>query len=401
MWPTVLPGGKALLFTSVTGSRRDATHIEALSLATGARRVVVEPGTFPLYAPSGHLVFAREGALLAAPFDLDRLEVTGPAGRVIEDLAVDLTGASGGVALSGTGSLVYVPGESPERRLVWVSRQGIERSANDARGPYEGPRLAPDGRRMVVCAKGDLWVFDLVRPTFSPLTTRETAGNTNPVWTADGRRVVFRTLTGLRWMATDGSRESQAIPETSQADFPTAVSPDGEILAFGRFGADSSQDVYVLSLRGAPNPRLVVKTAGNDGGAVFSPDGRWMTYVSNESGQAQVYLRPFSGPDRKWQVSIGGGTQARWNPNGREIYYREGNRMMAVDVTLGPDPSLSPPRLLFEQPYIFTTMTIPNYDISPDGQRFLMVKDEQGAARLNMVLNWTEELLRRVPRAGR
>ena len=138
-----------------------------------------------------------------------------------------------------------------------------------------------------------------------------------------------------------------------------------------------------------------MNTAAYEGGARLSPDGRWLTYVSNESGQNEVYMRPFPGPDRRWQISTQGGTQAIWNPNGKEIFYRSANKMMVVEVSTAPEVTLSPPRLLFEQRYAFGAgVTIANYDVSRDGQRFVMVKDESSAGRLNVVLNWFSDLAR-------
>jgi Tol biopolymer transport system component len=176
------------------------------------------------------------------------------------------------------------------------------------------------------------------------------------------------------------------------------VSPDGGTLAFVRFTADTSADVYVLSLKGEPQPHALLKGPAYEGGPQFSPDGRWLAYASNESGQFQVYVRPFPSPDRSWPVSTQGGTQPRWNRDGKELFYRIGNKMMVVDVTTSPDLALSTPRLLFEQRYAYgVSVTTPNYDVSPDGQRFVMVKDESGSGRLNVVLNWTEELKRLGP----
>jgi len=208
---------------------------------------------------------------------------------------------------------------------------------------------------------------------------------------------VFRTLTGLRWIDADGGGGSQAIPGTSESDFPTSVSPDGHTLAFINQTVESGGDIYVLSLEGDPQPRPVVKTPGYDGGGEFSPDGRWMAYVSNGSGQFEVYLRPYPGPERKRQVSTRGGTHPKWNRNGKELFYRDGNKMMVVDVSTSPDLTLSQPRVLFDQRYAFGTRTISNYDVSPDGQRFVMVKDDSASGRVNIVLNWFEELKHLVP----
>ena len=167
VWPTVIDEGRAILFASVTGSRRDSANIEALSLATGQRHVVLESGSFPMYAASGHLIFFRDRALLAAPFDAGRLEVTGQPVRMVENLAVDFTGAPL-VTVSTTGSLVYPQSGAETSRLVWLSRQGVEQPITDTARPYMMPRLAPDGRRIVVQVAGDLWLHDTARARYSP-----------------------------------------------------------------------------------------------------------------------------------------------------------------------------------------------------------------------------------------
>jgi eukaryotic-like serine/threonine-protein kinase len=393
-WPSVIAQGRILLFASITGSSRGASHIEALSLTTSLRRVIVESGTFPLYTPSGHLVFFRDGALLGAPFDVDRLEVTGPVVRVLENLAVGTTMDAPLAALSNAGSLAYAPSDAGTTLLVWVSRQGVEQPITDTARRYQYPRLASDGRRTVLAAAGDLWIQDIARATFSRLTSEQTVGNAFPVWTPDGTRVLFRTLTGMYWTAADGSGHPQAIAGSLSGDLPCSVSPDGDTLAFMRQNAQASRDIYVLSLHGQSPPRPVVNTPAYEGGAQFSPNGHWMVYASDESGQMQVYVRPFPGPDRRWQVSTQGGTQPLWSRNGKEIFYRVGNRMMVVDLSAGVDLTLSQPRQLFEQRYVFQNVSVANYDVSPDGQRFVMIKDEAGSGRLNVVLNWTEELKR-------
>ena len=210
--------------------------------------------------------------------------------------------------------------------------------------------------------------------------------------------MVFRTNAGLYLMEADGSGRSQAIPETTTADYPNSVSPDGETLIFLRTTADRPADLYVLSLRGEPRPRPLVSTKAHEGGGQFSPDGKWVAYASDESGQFQVFLRPFPGPDRKWPVSQAG-KYPMWNRNGKELFYRDGNKMMAVDVSVrNGEPVFSSPRLLFDQQYDFGTgQTTPNYDVSPDGQRFVMVKRESGSSRLNVVLNGFDDVTRLAP----
>jgi serine/threonine-protein kinase len=192
----------------------------------------------------------------------------------------------------------------------------------------------------------------------------------------------------------DDSNQSELIAGTSQFDFPASMTPDGETLVLMRGSQEGVFDIFAGPLRAGRNIRPVLNTAAYEGGARLSPDGRWLTYVSNESGRNEVYLRPFPGPGRRWQVSTEGGTQAIWNPNGKEIFYRDGNKMMVVEVSTTAGAVLSPPRLLFEQSYAFGSgITMPNYDVTRDGQRFIMVKDESTAARLSVVLNWQAGLV--------
>jgi Tol biopolymer transport system component len=199
-------------------------------------------------------------------------------------------------------------------------------------------------------------------------------------------------------MDADGSGHAQAVSATSPDDYPSSVAPDGDALVVTHIAADTAADIDVVSLRGQVPRQSLVKTPSYEGGSQFSPDGRWMAYASDESGQMQVYVRPFPGPDRKWPVSTQGGTSPRWNRNGTELFYRTGNKMMAVDVSIKPELRLSPPRLLFEQRYAFgVNVARANYDVSADGQRFVMVKDESGSGRLNVVLNLFEELKRLAP----
>jgi len=401
LWPAGV-GAHAILFGSVSGTDRTITRIEALSLTTGKRHVVVDDGRNPIHIAGGHLLFFRNGTLLAATFDSNRLEVTGSPKAVLENISLDQLG-SPLVAVSNAGSLAYIATGSSTKRLVWVSREGVEQPVTDASRPYQNPRLSPDGGRIVVeVAGGDLWIQDLARSTFTRLTSGATIGNTFGAWAPDGRRVVYRALTGIYEINTDGGGQSRAIPNTSVADIPTSISPDGRTLAFIRQTSETGGDVYTLSLGSDTQPAPLVKTSGYDGGGQFSPDGGWMAYVSNESGAFEVSVRPYPGPDRKIQVSTQGGTHPRWNRNGKELFYRSGNRMMVVDLSTSPDLKLSTPRVLFEQRYAFgSAQTVPNYDVSPDGQRFLMVKDESSAGRLNIILNWFDELNRLVPPTGR
>jgi serine/threonine-protein kinase len=391
--PSVLPGSGAVLFESSEAGGSD-WRIEAFSPETGVRHTVLERGRLPTYMPSGHLVFYRDGDLLAAPFDAETQRVTGESVRMLESIPQ----GPFGVPLMGTsaaGVLAYAPMVGTAD-LVWVSRQGAEEALTDDPRLYGNPRLDPSGGRVLVQA-GDLWTRDFDRSTFTRLTGDVDAG-AFPVLTPDGSRVVYRAGGGLRWLALDGSGRGEAIPETTDNDYPGSITADGERLLFVRLSSETSGDIFEAPIGGGGEVRPVLTTAAYEGSAKLSPDNRWLAYTSNDSGRYEVYLRPFPAPDRRWQVSTGGGTQPVWNPNGRAVFYRSGDRMMLVSVALGEEPTLSEPTSLFEEPYAFGRgITIPNYDVSADGQRFLMVKDQSNAGQLNLILNWTEELRRLVP----
>ena len=395
-WPAALPDGKTLLFGVESG---DVWRVDAMTLATGERRTIVERGSVPLYAASGHLVFLRDDQMFAAPFDASRVQVTGPAAPALDSQAALAPGVPI-FDLSKSGTVVYSPSAAVSR-LMWVTRQGIEAPVNDVLRTYTNPRIAPDGNRIAV-QSGDLWTQDVARATYTHLASTDIQAGSFQIWTADGRKVMYRTSTGIHIRDADGGGDPLLIAGTTEWDYPASVTADGETLIFLRSSQETSFDIYELSLKDPLKLRTVLKTPAYEGGVQLSPDGHWLVYVSNDSGQNEIYLRPYHGADRRWPVSTQGGTQPKWNPNGKEIFYRNGNKMMAVDVSAMANVTLSPPRVLFEATYAFGTgITIANYDVTRDGQRFLMVKNESGAGRLNIILNWFEDLARVAPQAGK
>jgi serine/threonine-protein kinase len=250
------------------------------------------------------------------------------------------------------------------------------------------PRLSPDGTRIVVQA-GAIWIHDLRRNAVERVTTLSTAANAFPMWMPDGATVMHRSGLGLR-LQNMQSGQGRTLPGTTEFDYPAAVTADGKTLVMLRSSPETSFDLLVVPIDDPARMSPLVQTPAYEGGARLSPDGRWFVYVSNESGRNEVYVRPFDGPERRRQVSSGGGSQAAWNPNGKEIFYRTGDKMMAVGVTwIGNDAQLSPPFQLFERPYSYGAgITIANYDVTKDGQRFLMVKEDTTLARLRVILNW-------------
>ena len=407
-WPEFLPDGKALLFDAMTSTFNwTKAQLVVESVGTGERQNLIQGGWQPRYASSGHLIYAQRGGLMAAPFDLQRLALTGTAVPVVEGVRQSTTTGAVQYSFSATGSLAYVPGavQSAQLKLVWVTRNGTEQPvAAPARG-YVFPRLSPDGRRIavgIIDQETQVWLYDLSRETLTRFTFE---GNVNlsALWTPDGRRITFQSdkegPQNVYWQRADGSGGLERLTTSDYTSVPSSCSPDGQLLAFVQIDPATGFDIWVLRLTDR-KAQPFLRTPYNETSPRFSPDGRWLAYISNESGRHEVYVQPYPGPGGKWQISTEGGTEPAWNPSGRELFYRSGDRMMAVNVSTRPSFTVGKPHVLFSGPYEPTPATFSNYDVSPDGQRFLMLKPsetEQAPAQINVVLNWFEELKRRVP----
>jgi serine/threonine-protein kinase len=312
-------------------------------------------------------------------------------------------GTSGAAySLSSDGrTLAYIPHPAGsrqfERRLVWVDRQGKIEPLPAPPRAYSALALASDGQQAafeINTSTAELWIYDLARSSLTRLTS-EQGSSRSPLWTPDGSRVAYRGIrTGgqnLYWRSADGSGSEERLTTSDNNQAPSSWSPDGKVLAYQEASPATGQDIWTLALEGDRKPRPFLQTASNELASMFSPDGRWLAYVSNESSGNQVYVQPFPGPGRKWQISTDGGEAPQWNPNGRELFYRSGNSTMVVDVTTSPTFTASRPRLLYQGPA---------GDSSPDGQRFLAiqaVEPEQTPTQIHIMLNWPEKLNRRPP----
>jgi serine/threonine protein kinase/Tol biopolymer transport system component len=419
-FPDLLPSGKAVLFSaSSSASLWTDAQVAVQRIGTGERRNLVQGGMYPQYAPTGHLVYAQEGNLMAVPFDSQRLTTTGSAVPVVENVLQSTSLGDAEYSFSATGSLVYVPGvQSAPLRLVWVNRNGAEQPVPAPARPYRLPRLSPDGRRLAVdiAEQGSqVWLYDFPRETLTRFTFEGNANN-GAVWTPDGKRIAFiSNKEGPRnifWQLADGSGGLERLTTSEYLHIPGSWSPNGQLLAFAESNPTTGFDIWVLRMGDSSQGSGQVPSAGsgqgrkaqvflrtpfNEQAPQFSPDGRWLAYVSNESGRSEIYVQPYPGPGGKWQLSTEGGKEPLWNRNGRELFYRSGNKMMAVEITTQPSFSAGTPKVLFEGPYQLLALSSPNYDVAPDGQRFLMLKPIEQAAQINVVLNWFEELKRRVP----
>jgi Tol biopolymer transport system component len=391
--PIVLPGGRHVLFTCLT-NEPGAERIEEVSIDGGARSVVVERATTPTWSPTGHLLFSRDGEVLAAPFDPSTATLRGAAVPVMPSGAVEaLPSGDLGLWLSSTGTLLYVPGGFPDKRVVSVGRDGAALALALPAGQYANPRISPDGRRLLIESSGTgIEVLDLARGTRSRLTATA-FGVVFSAWSSDGNRVVFRRFNSPFVAAADGSGEGIPLPGGGGNDFPSAPGPDPDSVLVVRVRPETSGDVFLMSMSGAYEPKPLIVTPAYDGGPQLSPDRHWLMYQSNASGQAEIYVRRYPALDRQWQVSEGGGVQARWSRTGREIYYRSGQRLVAVPIDAsGAEPVFGKPTALFADEYDFGQgITIANYDVTPDG-RFIMLRRGPNGGKLHAVVNWTEEL---------
>ena len=300
---------------------------------------------------------------------------------------------------AGDGTLVYVPRSAvAERRLVWVDRDGQSIPLTGERRNYIWPVLSPDGTQVaVIIGEGgdqSIWIYDRQRRTRTRLSSTE--GGQTPLWTPDGTRVAFRRSRSVYSTPADGSGEAEALFTTRDFPFgPSSWSPDGQTLAFVEVNPATGADIWVWPGEGDPVP--VMTSDAEERFAQFSPGGRWLAYGSDETGRDEVYVQAYPGPGRRVPISTDGGTEPLWSADGRELFYRNGDRMMVVVVETQPGFKADTPRVLFEGRYSSYEPGL-TYGVSPDGQGFLMMQAaEHSRLSLNIVQNWHQELLERVP----
>jgi serine/threonine-protein kinase len=402
-WPQVLPDG-SLMFSVWTGPGPDEHSIFVQNPA-GARHQVLNLGDTPRFVQPGYLTYGRLDALFAVRWRDQKAPVGDVAPISLPELPRLQNEGASDYVISTNGTLAYLAG-GPARysqRPVWVDRAGNVEPLELPERDYEQIALSPDGGRAVLqIREGNigLWLYDFTRRTLTPFAT--TAGSSQgAVWTPDGRRIVYRgTRQGTRnvyWKATDGSGDEERL--TTKSDVvhtPSSVSPDGQWLAYSEGGgfADMLSAVWVMRLAGDRTPRRFLAAAGN---GQFSPDGKWMAYQSAESGNLEVFIVPFPGPGPRVPVSADGGESPIWSPDGRELFYTRGDRLMAVTVTPGATLSVSAPRQLFQGRYRGNMNTVTAFDVTADGRRFIRIQQaqpERPITRIEVVLNWGSQLNR-------
>jgi eukaryotic-like serine/threonine-protein kinase len=413
--PSWLPNGKAVLFTVIRNGWDWHPCLALLRLETRDWRILLEDAADARYVPSGHLVFLREGTLMAVRFNLARMEVVGQPVALVGNVMQAFTTSSyyghtgaGQFSVSDTGSLIYAEGGIvPDRKswLVWVDQRGIEQPVTASEVSFSSPRLSPDGKRIAYIAWGReclVSVYDLSRGTNDRLTTEGTAYNV--IWSPDGKRLLFSWCKfpplNLYWRPSDGSSSMEHVATSEFDQQPGSWSLDGKTVAIHDEHPDTGSDIAMLDV-GSGRVTPFLNSPFNEEYPEFSPDAHWIAYTSDESNRRDVYVRPFPGPGMKCLVSSGGGSEPLWARNVKQLFYRQGNQMWVVDFRTDGGFAATKPRLLFEKPGYAHTFPLRTYDLSFDGQRFLMVKVEQRkptpATEMILALNWFEELKRLIP----
>ncbi len=400
----------------------DTAKVVWLSLDSGERRVLIPGGADARYVSTGHIVFVKTGTLMAVPFDVRSRQVTGTPIRLVEGVmqgvnapnSVFETGA--GQFAVASGSLIYaLGGISPnlESSWVWLDRTGTaERIEPVPAGPYLFPRLSPGGERVAVNVRraasrsADVWVYDVLRSAPTRLTFE--GFNSWPVWSPDGKRLVYGSsasgISNLYLINADGSGKPERLATSDYEQIPSSWATTTNTIAFLQRPQIGSYGIWVLPIEGERKPRLFLESRFSLTHPEFSPDGRWIAYVSNESGNREVYVQPYPGPGEKIRISTDGGTEPIWSANGRELLYRP----RTDQVFSTPIRSLSPflagtPRLLFELKAGAYDSTAPvrSWSATADGQRFLLSRFiesiDQPVSVMHVVLNWAEELKPLVP----
>jgi eukaryotic-like serine/threonine-protein kinase len=411
-YPQILPDGKSILYTSNAGSAQAKIMLQ--SLKSGETKELF-PGFAPRYVPTGHIIYLlpRNKTLYSVQFDLDGLHVKGEPVPVLEHVMQ--------YAVSGSGTLAYIPATSaphiPKRTLVWKYRDGKEEPLSAPPNEYYDLRISPDGTRVALqvrTPKSNIWIWDLFHKTMMRLTFDEGAESTAPLWTPDGKRILYNwngALAGLYGKASDGTGEAETIASLpGRALCPYSFSKDGKRLVLWEVtDTPFHYDIGIVSMEGNhPRRELLHNDKYNVKEPSISPNGRWMAYASSESGKFEIYVRSFPDVDSsKWLVSTSGGNHPLWSPDGRELFYNNGDATMAVPVETDPQFKLNGmPTVLFRgtagKIIGSSSISLTDYtywDISPDGKRFLMLKDDPDEAprKISLVLNWFEELKQLAP----
>jgi serine/threonine protein kinase/Tol biopolymer transport system component len=422
-WPQVLPGANAVLFSAFgTQGGIDASNIVAQRLPSGRSKIVLRGAYYARYLRSGHLIYAQGATLFAVPFDVNRLEVTGQPVAVIQDvMGFKVSGASS-FDVSDSGTLAYVRGQliGSEVPLLWMRRDGTMTPMRAAPRDWRDPQFSPDGKRIAFYVDDgrqlDVYTYEWARD-FTTRLTFDPAVDSNPVWSPDGRTIVFASsrgatqLANLYWVSADGSGEPHRLTESDDPQLATSWHPSGKYLAFEQQISRQQWDLLILPMVvsgsgwKAQTPQRVLSKIAQRPGAVFSPDGRWLAYTSNESGRAEVFVRSFPGPGTSWQVSTAGGWVPTWSRRRNELFYLSpDSHVIVVSYTVeGNTFRANPPQKWSEQPINGRVGPRP-FDLHPDGDRVVVSGDVASRTNVDKVVlvpNFFDEVRRRLADARR
>ena len=421
-WPQFLPGGKELLFTSDThGGNYEDADVVVYSISTGQRKRLVQGGYYGRYVPTGHILYMHEGTMFAVPFDRKRLEVTGSPTPVLEGIMANPGDATMQVSFAENGTLMYVPGHSGFQlaSIYWMDREGKLTPIRETPGDYNTPALSPDGKQLALAIndgkKSNIWVYDLARDTLARLSF--SGNNVSPIWTPDGRRVTYVHFEkpgagegDLYWTHSDGTGSPLRLTETHNRKFPVSWHPSGKLLAFIQTAPDGNYSTLTIVVEGDDKQgwrpgeiKPLVSDTYTARESTFSPDRRWLAYDSNETGDYEVYVRPFPGPGGKRQISFGGGRDPKWSRTSQELFYRtEDSRIMVAPYHVSGE-SFSPGKPQLWSPGQFTErLGTVNFDMHPDGKRAVVLKvppsnETSAPSKFTFVFNFFEELRRKSP----
>ncbi|MFC1555190.1 TolB family protein, partial [candidate division KSB1 bacterium] len=399
-WPEMLPGSKAVLFTIARGPL-DNADIAMFNFETEKTQILIKRGTFPRYSPTGHIYFYRNGRIMAMQFELEKLSIVGNEIQIIDGLIASSSGAVQ-YSFSNNGYLHYIDSRdlgSDERTVLWIDRNGNESQVLNEKRSFRYPRLSPDGRKIAANvineSNYEIWIYDIQRNTSIPFNTEGTL-NQCPRWTPDGKWLTFSSnMEGIRniyMKRTDGIGEAIRLFPRDYLQYGGSWSEDGNLFAFYELHPVTNRDIWVYDFHDSTISPLV-NTHFEERAPAVSPRGDLIAYVSNSSGINAVYVMQYPGPGPEFPVSTQSGTEPVWAPNGEKLYYRNRNKMMQVSVIREPSLDFGIPEQLFEKQFI-QSLASPEYEIYPDDNRFLMIKNREGLTlgKINIVVNWFEEL---------
>ncbi len=401
-WPDILPDGKSILFTIGATNKSIPARIAVHLLEKKQTKILFEGGAYARYCPTGHLIFIRDDNLLAVPFDLKNLKTTGAPFQLIEGIMTDPEVWAGSFSFSSAGSLAFIPGgpEADLRSLVWVDRQGAASRVTVHLGTFSYPRLSPDGRSLAVTItsqKGisDLWILNIENGSFTRLTME--GNNILPVWSPDGQHLAYASdqkgRLNIFRVQVDGIGDPELLLDSEHPQVPSSWSPDGQILVFTEFNPKTGRDIWLLPFSDR-KPYPFLQSMYNEWGGTISPDGLRLAYTSDESGPNQVYVTSFLRSGTKRQISTADGMEPVWAPDGHELFYRCWKGLTGSMIQFSPQFTLEPLSLLLETRFDLAQMpNFRNYDISTDGQRFIIILDErQSDLHINVDINWFQTL---------